>query len=286
MSERTCTVDGCDKPLKARGWCQNHYVQSRRSGLPPSGVPISCGDCGRSFRPQQGRGHTICWNCRQRPTNDYSPRPCNACGETFTPRPAPCPAALCPPCQVANKTRNAADRRRRNPAAHREYQRRYKAANPDYQRRWVAANPEKARASNLRAQAAQALRDAANPEAARRQRHTSWQRYRLAVCSGRLPERFRDPEKQRRDAMLRRARKYGVEYERFLNVEVFDRDDWTCQLCADPIDPALKWPEPGSVSLDHIVPLSRGGGHTRVNSQAAHIGCNWRKYVNDAMPSD
>lgn len=30
-------------------------------------------------------------------------------------------------------------------------------------------------------------------------------------------------------------------------------------------------------SLDHIIPLSRGGHHTADNVQAAHLACNHRK---------
>lgn len=27
MSKRTCSLDGCEKPVKGRGWCNTHYVQ-------------------------------------------------------------------------------------------------------------------------------------------------------------------------------------------------------------------------------------------------------------------
>lgn len=33
----TCTVEGCDRPNKARGYCQSHYMHFQR-GLVPSGV--------------------------------------------------------------------------------------------------------------------------------------------------------------------------------------------------------------------------------------------------------
>ncbi|WP_420811833.1 HNH endonuclease [Kutzneria albida] len=49
-----------------------------------------------------------------------------------------------------------------------------------------------------------------------------------------------------------------------------------CGLCNEHIDYTLSWPNPGSPSLDHIVPLSRGGSHTYENVQAAHLGCNVR----------
>jgi 5-methylcytosine-specific restriction endonuclease McrA len=39
----------------------------------------------------------------------------------------------------------------------------------------------------------------------------------------------------------------------------------------------LRRPSPWSVSLDHIVPVSKGGTHTRDNVQAAHLRCNQAK---------
>lgn len=65
--------------------------------------------------------------------------------------------------------------------------------------------------------------------------------------------------------------------EVFTHEEIFERDGWVCQICHQPIDRDVEWPAPGSVSLDHIVPLSRGGEHTRANTQAAHLGCNCSK---------
>lgn len=57
-------------------------------------------------------------------------------------------------------------------------------------------------------------------------------------------------------------------------MQVYERDNWTCGICGDPIDPSLKWPNPKSVSLDHIIPISRGGEHSMKNTRASHLGCN------------
>lgn len=32
MAERTCSVDGCDSPTAARGWCRKHWARWRRTG--------------------------------------------------------------------------------------------------------------------------------------------------------------------------------------------------------------------------------------------------------------
>ena len=66
-------------------------------------------------------------------------------------------------------------------------------------------------------------------------------------------------------------------YEPVDRVAVFDRDGWCCGVCNEPIDKALAWPEPMSVSLDHKIPMVRGGGHTEENCQATHLWCNIMK---------
>ena len=55
---------------------------------------------------------------------------------------------------------------------------------------------------------------------------------------------------------------------------ILERDRWICGICHDPIDQALTYPHPDSRSVDHIVPLSRGGDDTQWNKRAAHLGCN------------
>lgn len=32
MSVATCSVDGCDRPVSSRGWCEAHYYRVRRTG--------------------------------------------------------------------------------------------------------------------------------------------------------------------------------------------------------------------------------------------------------------
>lgn len=74
-----------------------------------------------------------------------------------------------------------------------------------------------------------------------------------------------------------RARHHGVEYEYINRKKVFDRDKWRCGICGKKVDKRLKYPHPMSVSLDHIVPMSLGGGHLYVNVQCSHWLCNTEK---------
>lgn len=81
------------------------------------------------------------------------------------------------------------------------------------------------------------------------------------------------PAKQAADER-RRARKLGATVETFTREEIFDRDGWRCGICHRAVDPTLLWPAPWSVSLDHIVPLSLGGEHSRANTRCTHLECN------------
>lgn len=79
----------------------------------------------------------------------------------------------------------------------------------------------------------------------------------------------------------RRAKKYGVPFERFDKLDIYERDGWICGICLDHVDANLIYPDPMSASLDHVIPLSRGGGHLESNAQCSHLSCNVRKGVRD-----
>jgi HNH endonuclease len=74
-----------------------------------------------------------------------------------------------------------------------------------------------------------------------------------------------------------RARRYGVEAEYINKLTVFERDNWICGICNDPVDREAPWPASESPSLDHIMPLAVGGAHNYANVQCAHLGCNLLK---------
>ena len=49
------------------------------------------------------------------------------------------------------------------------------------------------------------------------------------------------------------------------------------KLCRKNINKTLAWPHPMSASLDHVIPIARGGEHSYANTQIAHLTCNIRK---------
>ena len=84
-------------------------------------------------------------------------------------------------------------------------------------------------------------------------------------------------ERRRSNWKKRKAAKRGAEAENFVYRDIFERDGWACGICAEPVSPDLAYPDPMSASLDHIVPLSKGGTHAAENVQCAHLVCNLRK---------
>lgn len=78
-------------------------------------------------------------------------------------------------------------------------------------------------------------------------------------------------------AKKRRALEEQRTVEKFTRAEIFDRDNWVCHLCGGPIDRDAKPRTSRAASLDHVIPLSLGGEHSRANTRAAHHGCNARK---------
>lgn len=93
-------------------------------------------------------------------------------------------------------------------------------------------------------------------------------------CAEEMKRRIAWVYRGRRRARLAATTDGTVEAE-----DVFSLYGWGCHLCGDPIDPALKHPDPMSASVDHLIPLSRGGSHSVQNVRPAHLTCNLRKGV-------
>ncbi len=62
--------------------------------------------------------------------------------------------------------------------------------------------------------------------------------------------------------------------QNFKRIDIYERDGWICQLCKKAVNPKLSFPSPACASLDHVIPLSRGGSHLATNVQLAHLRCN------------
>lgn len=197
---------------------------------------------------------------------------CETCGTTFDrigsrgPLPRFCPECRAERQRLALRV-SAARRRQRDPEGERAKARAYRAANPEKLRQLERASHERDREKrNARSR----QWGAANAEKARADAKA-----RAARAMERDPAAYRAKKAER--AQRRRARLRAVKVEIFAHAEVFERDGWVCQLCGEPVDRSAIFPDCRAPSLDHIVPLSLGGEHSRANTQCAHLGCNIRK---------
>lgn len=109
-------------------------------------------------------------------------------------------------------------------------------------------------------------------------------RWRADVFAPVQPTRLWTPERharsraaRARSSYLSRARAAGVvspEADYVDPIAVYEACDWMCGICGSSIDRSLTHPDPWSVTLDHIQPVTAEGHHVRENLQAAHWWCN------------
>ena len=94
-------------------------------------------------------------------------------------------------------------------------------------------------------------------------------------------ENSRDASSRRKARGTRRARWKGRDREPIDPRVIFERDGWRCGICGRMTRRDKAWPHPKAPTLDHIVPLARGGTHTKTNVQCAHWACNAAKADRD-----
>ena len=79
--------------------------------------------------------------------------------------------------------------------------------------------------------------------------------------------------------------RYGVhrtQYEK--NKKRVLNEQEVCAICGKPVDKKIKFPHPLSPTVDHIIPLNKGGHPSDLsNLQLAHLWCNRQK--SDTIPS-
>lgn len=83
---------------------------------------------------------------------------------------------------------------------------------------------------------------------------------------------LKNPHMVREKASRRRALKRRTQRERVDYRQILKDSKGLCGICNRPLDLF-------GIDFDHIVPLSRGGTHTRENIQASHSYCNRSKWA-------
>ena len=83
--------------------------------------------------------------------------------------------------------------------------------------------------------------------------------------------RKRDRKSKISRRQIYRCQQLGIETDTTITLAgIFKRDRGICGWCN-------QWVKPRYASIDHIIPVSKGGTHTQGNVQLVHYKCNLRK---------
>lgn len=251
MTNGTCLQPDCVKTVVSRGRCKTHYNRWRESFPPSSGSP-TCLFCGAENPPKRAAGPAPSYcsqKCRLRASDKRNRARWNA-----------------------EKVAKAAERRANTWST-------CQCCGADF-------NPKQARSRFCSRRCQRAWErehergECSAPECARpiRARGVCNMHYkRILRDEGKLkPPPWDDAKrdaKARREALKRGNRVGGP----VVLAKIAERDGWKCGICGKHVRESLTYPHPLSKSLDHVIPLSRGGAHSPENAQLAHLRCNVRK---------
>ena len=89
--------------------------------------------------------------------------------------------------------------------------------------------------------------------------------------------RERHGERVRQVTRQRRARLAETPVQPYTEADVYELYGRDCYLCGRLLDFTITAREPDQPTLDHVVPIVRGGSDTLDNVRPAHRGCNsWK----------
>lgn len=89
--------------------------------------------------------------------------------------------------------------------------------------------------------------------------------------------KFKKKRRHRGYQKRKRAKDFGVEIEYGIKpIDIFKRDGNICYLCGIKCVRSKEF-KPNKATLDHVIPLSKGGGHTWANLRCCCAKCNLRK---------
>lgn len=235
-----CTLEGCDSPAYGNGLCRLHWKRMRRNGTTEIVNVVKFCTIDGCDKPRVGGGLCSAHYTRKVRTGDPLTR---RQGEVVDGK------RICPKCEVDTPISGFGDGQRYcRPCT------RLRA------REWIAKNPRPQKVLGYK------NCDHCGKEFA----YNGKQWINCSMdCFWANKNRRNAKHHHRRRARLRNAFVEDVDRK-----EIYERDGWICQLCGKPIPKDAVWPDPLYPSLDHIIPLARGGMHSRANSQAAHFRCN------------
>lgn len=83
-------------------------------------------------------------------------------------------------------------------------------------------------------------------------------------------------------------RRYGLQRLKanrdYRKIDIFKRDSYICYICDKQLSPDTPWPDPLCPTIEHVIPLARGGADLESNVKTACWGCNNKKSTNMPQP--
>lgn len=111
--------------------------------------------------------------------------------------------------------------------------------------------------------------------------HFVTERRKAKYCSRSCVNAPADPYANQRKMATKRARRRAAFVEVVDPATLFERDGWRCHICGGKVRRGVDGFDPQAPTIDHVVPLSRGGEHSYRNTACAHRICNMRKGARD-----
>lgn len=264
----TCILAGCERRLLSKGYCAKHYFRFRQ-GRP---LETECAQCGtKTERPRYcsqrcsqiaraRRNGVVSWDERYPEPKCKTKRDCVVCGQTFQRKAEGRDSGLC--CSrdcgfTLLKWRG-------------ERARLFREAKDQFAQ-WARRAKRTPLAPKIRN-----CRDCDQP--APKCKH------RCLICQAKQKTVTRAKTRQRPSYRAAKARRKAIERgmvqgaERFDPIEILSRDGWRCHICGCLTPKRLRGTyHDRAPEVDHIVPLSLGGSHTRINTACSCRKCNHSK---------
>jgi 5-methylcytosine-specific restriction endonuclease McrA len=254
-----CSIDGCSKVVAARGWCDKHYMRFYVHGDP------------LALLTRERTGIRTCFRCERTPEEvafRLDKRAPDGLG------------AYCKPCE---KAYNAAHYNANREAVNADNNARYYANRERYLARqhiWRAENIEKCRERERNYSRGNPLKAASSRRWRQENRdrcralHQRWRdanrehvRQKAREWRAANPDRAREISANTAARRSAQKRSPNGRVEHINRRYIWKRDGGICGLCALPV-PFRE------MHLDHFIPLSKGGSHTKSNVHATHSSCN------------
>lgn len=296
MGKSTCRWPGCEKPSRRSPWCSLHHRHAIESGIAGKRNPCKWSECGKFA---SARGFCINHYARASRLGDFESPWEKDLSQTEP------PACRWPECGRPSKYRESA-------LCGRCYQRARKLG--DFETPWITWAEQQAPKPRAECRWIDCSRDAeyagyCSRDYSRARRvgnledpwvdwitsgtcevcGKTWENARnrnKRVCSSTCHVKawaLDNPEEARAlkmDAVRRRRAKLaGVKVDHFSIEDLRSKHGDDCYLCGHIIDYDLKFPDPGSMSVDHITPISAGGDHSIENCAVTHLRCNLKKHA-------